>query len=426
MSFSSLGIPEISLRHLKALMYVARLRNLTKAADLLNRSQTAITRAISELESDLGVELFDRSSKGMTPTAHGNILVKRVERVAAEFEAAGEAYINYKKGAQQNNNPVFSMEISYKRLAALIALHDRKDIGAAANLLGITRAAVYSSIRQVESLLDLSIFERSPYGFSSTTFCRVLVRHLKLAFSQLRHAIDELASLDGVMSGHLVVGTLPYTRTYLTPRAINRLMEEHPALQISTREGSYDMLEAELRSGELDLIVGAIRDIDPLDDLKTEQLFEDYLSVIVRKGHPLENKAQLNFADLQIYPWVLPAANSPSRKIFNKLLESAGLAQPENFVETSSLSNVRGLLMDSNRLALLSEHQIYYEKKYGILTALNIKLEGSDRPIGVTLRAHTPPSPAAKLFLEVLRQVSAELVANEDKTRVASLSNFSF
>ena len=412
MSFSILGIPEISLRHLKAMLHVAKFRNLTRAANKLNRSQTAITKAICELEARLGVELFDRSSTGMTPTVHGTVLASRVERVAAEFEAAGEAYLDYKKGASQVNIPIFSMEISYKRLASVIALHDRKDIGAAANLLGITRTAMYSSLRQLEELLDLPLFERSPFGFSSTAYCRVLVRHLKLAFSQLRHALDEMESLNGVTSGQLMIGTLPYTRTILTPRAINRILEDHPGLRISTEEGSYSLLETALRSGELDLIVGAIRRIGRSDDLVVEKLFEDRLSVIARRGHPLEGKSGLTLADLADCSWVLPVSNTPSRQLFDKLLESRRLEAPVSTVETSSLSTVRGLLMESDRVALLSEHQIYYEKKHGLLTALQLELPDTYRPIGVTMRAHTPPSPAADLFLRCLRSVARELVAD--------------
>jgi LysR family transcriptional regulator of gallate degradation len=213
-----------------------------------------------------------------------------------------------------------------------------------------------------------------------------------------------------VVTGHLAIGTLPYTRTVLTPRAINRVLDECPDLNISTEEGPYVLLESKLRSGELDLIVGAIRPLEINDDLITEQLFQDHLSVIVRLGHPLQNKKDLTLTELQKYSWVLPPPHTPSRKIFDKLLEDTGVAPPAHVIETSSLSNVRGLLLESDRLALLSEHQIYYEKKYGLLTALPLELKNSYRPIGVTMRAHTPPSPAAELFLDCLRKVSAELL----------------
>lgn len=409
MTFHSLGIPEISLRHLKAALLVAKYQNLTKAAAHLNRSQTAITKAIGELETDLNLRFFERTAVGMITTAAGSILVKRIEQMACEFEAAGIAYGDYKKGVSQQNNPIFSMEMSYKRLAPVIAIHDTRDISTAADLLGVTKAAVYTSLRQLEELLDLSLFERSPYGFSSTTYCRVLVNHLKLAFSQLRHALDELASLSGVTTGRLAIGTLPYSRTILTPRAINRLLVQYPGLKISTEEGPYNLLEAALRSGELDLIIGAIRPVGPKDNLSTEKLFEDRLSVIVRKGHPLENEPDLSFAKLQNYSWVLPSVDTPSRILFDKILQNQGLKTPTSIIETSSLSTVRGLLLESDSLALLSEHQIYYEKKFGILAALNIELEDTYRPIGITLRAHTSPSIAAGLFLDILRNVVDEI-----------------
>ncbi len=408
-----IGIPDLSLRHLKAMVHVARYRNLTLAAHQLNRSQTAITKAISDLESHLGVKLFDRSSTGMLPTVYGDALVKRIEQAEAEFNSAGEVYLTYKKNARNFQNiPIFSMDISYKRLASFIALYDSKNISTAAERLGITRAAVYNSIRQIEELLDLPLFEREPNGVSCTTFCVVLARHIKLAFSQIRHAIEDIASVDGITCGAVAVGTLPYTRTMLTPRAINHLLESQPQLDVSTVEGPYTLLEAALRSGDIDFIVGAIRPIEDGKDLKTEALFEDRLAVIARKGHPLESKRSITLGDLQPYGWVLPSANTPARTLFDQVLKNNHIASPEHAVETSSLSTVRGMLLESDRIALLSEHQIYYDQKYNVLTVLPLELKDTYRPIGVTMRSHTAPSPAAQLFLDSLRSV-AEALVNE-------------
>ncbi len=405
-----IGIPELSLRHLKAMAHVARYKNLTRAANQLNRSQTAITKAISDLENHLQVKLFDRSSTGMLPTVYGEALVKRVEQAQAEFSSAGEAYMGYKKnGRNYQNISIFSMDISYKRLASFIALYDSKDITSAAEKLNITRAAVYNSIRQLEELLDLPLFEREPNGVASTAFCSVLARHLKLAFAQIRHAIEDIASVDGVTCGSVAVGTLPYTRTMLTPRAINHLLELQPQLDVATIEGPYALLEAALRSGDIDFIVGAIRPIEAGKDLKTEELFEDRLAVIARKGHPLAEKNSITLKDLEPYNWVLPSRSTPARSLFDQVLKAHNIAPPQHAVETSSLSTVRGMLLESDRIALLSEHQIYYDKKYNVLTVLPLKLEETYRPIGVTMRSHTAPSPAAQLFLDSLRYVSQDI-----------------
>mgnify|MGYP001113802912 CR=1 FL=1 len=410
MSTNKLGITNISLRHLKSALYVFEYKNVTRAANKLNRSQTAITKAIGELETELDCKLFDRSSTGMLSTVHGEALAHRVRLAANEFDRAGQAYEQFvPDGRSYQSIPVFSMDISYKRLAAFIALFQARDIREAARVLGVTKAAVYNSVRQMEELLDLSLFEREPGGLAPTSFCGILARHTKLAFAEIRHALEDIASLDGITQGSVAIGTLPYTRTYLTPRAINRLLKAHPQLNVSTQEGPYGVLQAGLRSGDLDVIVGAVRVSAPGSDMVTETLIEDRLAVIARKGHPLTRRKKISFRDLQDLEWVLPAKETPSRQLFDDTLRKHKMQTPEQAVQTSSQSMIRGLLLDSDRVALLSEHQIYYDRKADLLEVLPVELEETYRPIGITLRAQTQPSPAATLFLDELRLVAKEL-----------------
>ncbi|WOX07001.1 LysR family transcriptional regulator [Microbulbifer pacificus] len=403
------GVPHISLRHLKAMLYVARHKNLTRAAAVLNRSQTTITKAIGELETQLGLPLFERTPGGMLPTRYGDCLASWVALAEAEFLNAGRIYRDYRNSsADASNLPIFSMTISYKRLASFIALYDHRDVRVASEQLEVTPAAVSGAVRQIEDLLELSLFERGPGSTDCTPFCEHLARHIKLAFAQLRHGLDELASLDGNVRGSVAIGTLPYTRTVLIPRAINRLLATYPELQVSTSEGRYTQLEVALRSGDLDCIVGATRPAIDDKGLCGETLLEDQLAIIVRCGHPLIRRSNLTLADLMDYRWILPARHTPAHFLFRQLLQEHTLPEPHKSVETSSLSTVRGLLLESDSVALLSEHQIYFEQQSGVLTVLPVALEKTSRPIGVTTRAHARLSPATELFLRELRAVAAE------------------
>ncbi|TQV72724.1 LysR family transcriptional regulator [Exilibacterium tricleocarpae] len=410
MGIVDIGVVDLSLRHLKAALYVSQYNNATRAANHLNRSQTAITKAINDLEQKLGVSLFDRSSLGMIPTVYGEALTRRVRLAEAEFAAAGRAHRSFCPSRREGHNiSIFSMEISYKRLAALIALYETKDTSAAAKQLNITRTAIYNTVKQLEDLLELPLFERQPNGMTSTRFCSILARHVKLAFAQIRYAIEDIANLNGITRGSVVIGTLPYTRTLLTPRAINNMLKDNRELDISTREGPYNLLEASLRSGDLDFIVGALREKVSTPELIMENLFEDRLAIIARKDHPLFKWRNIPLPELEHLTWVLPPRQTPSRALFEELLNKNGVKSPEHYVESSSLSTIRGLLLESDRVALLSEHQIYYEKKHGMLDVLPIDLEETYRPIGVTMRAHTQPSPAAQLFLSHLRNVAQQM-----------------
>ena len=411
----SIGIPEISLRQLKAALYVANEKSVTNAAVKLTRSQTAITKAINDLEKTLNATLFDRTSTGMCPTAYCDALINRINQAQVSFSAAHLEYKKFRDGKEAPHSAqFFAMEISYKRFAAFIALFETREFTATAKLLNITKAAVYNSIRQIEDLLDLPLFEREPNSVKPTLLCAKMVVHIKLAFYQIRHAIEDIASLKGATEGQVIIGTLPYTRTYLIPNAINGLLEKHADIDVTTQEAPYINMENSLRCGDLDFIIGAIRPEQNITDIVTEELFQDRLSIIARKNHPLANKTNLTKEELQELHWILPTKLAPSRHLFDETMTKYGVNTPQHVIETSSLSIIRGLLLNSDRVALLSEHQIHYDKLYNVLDILPVKLGETYRPIGVTMRSKTQHSPAAKLFLEELREAAKNIASLYD------------
>jgi DNA-binding transcriptional LysR family regulator len=81
-----LCVPE--LRHLRVFLAVARERNFTRAAEQLHLAQQAVSKSIAQLERELGVELFERTSREVRPTAAGEALLADAEDVLAAADAA--------------------------------------------------------------------------------------------------------------------------------------------------------------------------------------------------------------------------------------------------------------------------------------------------------------------------------------------------
>lgn len=65
----------MDINQLEVLVTVAREKSFSRAAEMLNRTQPAVSQAIGRLEQDLGEKLFDRSSKDGTLTPAGEVLV---------------------------------------------------------------------------------------------------------------------------------------------------------------------------------------------------------------------------------------------------------------------------------------------------------------------------------------------------------------
>ena len=78
----------MDLKQLTALVTVAEVGSITKAAQVLRLAQPSVTRQIKLLEEELGVALFERTRQGMKTTAEGDVLVERAGRALRELERA--------------------------------------------------------------------------------------------------------------------------------------------------------------------------------------------------------------------------------------------------------------------------------------------------------------------------------------------------
>ena len=87
----------MELRQLEYFQMASRLRNITRAAQRLRVSQPNITVAIKKLESELGVQLFDRSQKQLTLTPEGSVFLQRIEVALRSIEDAILEVNNYKQ-----------------------------------------------------------------------------------------------------------------------------------------------------------------------------------------------------------------------------------------------------------------------------------------------------------------------------------------
>lgn len=81
-------MPELSTRQIKAFMALVDTRSFTQAARASHLSQPALSALIRQLETALGVRLFDRSTRHVALTAEGAEFAVSAQRVLAEFEQA--------------------------------------------------------------------------------------------------------------------------------------------------------------------------------------------------------------------------------------------------------------------------------------------------------------------------------------------------
>jgi LysR family transcriptional regulator for metE and metH len=80
------------LRHLRAIRSIHKCGGLSRAADMLNLTQSALSHQIKGLEDQAGVDLFVRRTKPLKLSAAGQRLLKLANRVLPEVEATEEEF----------------------------------------------------------------------------------------------------------------------------------------------------------------------------------------------------------------------------------------------------------------------------------------------------------------------------------------------
>lgn len=78
----------LSIKHLQVLVAFHRTRNLTKIADFLKLTPSAVSRRIEEAEARLGVALFAKAGNRVRLTPAGEYVARTAERVLADLERA--------------------------------------------------------------------------------------------------------------------------------------------------------------------------------------------------------------------------------------------------------------------------------------------------------------------------------------------------
>lgn len=293
------------------------------------------------------------------------------------------------------------------QLQALVSVVENRGFSTAARALGVSRPTLHRAARDLERVLGTALFEKTSFGVGPTREAEQLARRVRLAFYEIEQARAEVCALSGGDRGRTVIGAMPLARSLLVPTAILEFAADYPEHTVSILDGPYESMLDALRKGAADVLIGALRNPVPYADVVQERLFDDPLAIIVRMDHPLARRKRPTRRDLARFAWIAPRTGSPLRRQFDELFRSAKMAAPAGVIECNSLVAARTMLLASDRVMLLSAHQVHHELMTHQLAALPHPEGRIVRPIGLTMRRDWWPTAAQESLVGRLRANAA-------------------
>jgi DNA-binding transcriptional LysR family regulator len=207
-------------------------------------------------------------------------------------------------------------ELTLTGLRVVLEVARTGSFSAAAERLEYTQSAVSRQVAVTEKAAGAPLFERHARGVRLTAAGEVLVRHAGRVLDGVAAAGQELAGLRDRLAGRLVVGGFPTVTAVLLPRAVARLLAEHPGLKVQLMEAPTPAQLRALRRGRLEVAVLARGEGLPAYDLDglnvTELRTGRGAGVAVPESHPFAVRGWVEPGELAGQAWVVGASQSGS------------------------------------------------------------------------------------------------------------------
>ena len=293
-----------------------------------------------------------------------------------------------------------------RQLLLLVALAEEGNIHRAAQVLSMTQPAASKLLKDLEDVLEVSLFDRLPRGMRPTWYGETMIRHARMALANLNQAHDEISALKTGHYGQVGIGAITSPGLSLLPAAVALVKQEHPSLRISLDIETSPVLLERLDQGKLDIVVGRLFAEHDKGNLRYEPLTEELVCAVTRPGHPLSGMGELTLRDVTSANWIVPPAGSVLRHRFELMFRQEGLAPPVNVVETAALLFMTRMLQQSDMVAVLGADAAHYYAAHGLITVLPLPMPCHMDAFGIITRTDRLLSPAAKVMMKALQQIS--------------------
>lgn len=164
-----------------------------------------------------------------------------------------------------------------KQLQYLVALHEHGHFGKAAEACFVTQSTLSAGLRELESLIGVTLVERTRRVVRFTALGLRVVEKARRVMREAEELGDLVKAEGGPLSGELRLGVIPTIAPFLLPRLLRPVRQDWPDLKLFLREETSAAACDSLHRGQLDCVLLAL----PFGcgDVESEVIFEDRLHV---------------------------------------------------------------------------------------------------------------------------------------------------
>ncbi|AZK47620.1 LysR family transcriptional regulator [Paenibacillus lentus] len=269
----------------------------------------------------------------------------------------------------------------------------------AAQQLHITQPSVSYAIKQLESRLEVKLFDRLSKGVQLTPEGSALLEYVEQSFALLQAGEQKIANLKKLSSGELRVGASGPMFKHLLLPALDHFHVRYPDVRIRLSQAKSSDIQHQLIEGQIDIGLVHL----PLNDerLASNHLISQQQIFVVGSAYRHFSKKKISANELNNIPLLLFSKDSSTRDFVEKWLLSLGI-EAQVDIELGSLDLLIEFAKRGYGAAFVARAFAEQELQDGTLFELQIIESIPLRSISVATRRDMSLSISAQQFMEVL------------------------
>ncbi|HYF16756.1 MAG TPA: LysR family transcriptional regulator [Ramlibacter sp.] len=291
-------------------------------------------------------------------------------------------------------------QVDLLTLKLFLTVMEERQVGRAAARENLAASAATRRIQDLEEVMGVQLFERTPRGVTPTAAGQVLARHLTGVFGTFEDIRRDLeAFTEGVRGTIRVASTGSLISLYLA-REIGEFAQGFPQVDIDLREAINSEVARLATTGEVDVGVFVMAPGAVTDDLDCMEYRTDRLIALVPRDHPLAERQHVKAAELLGQNLVaLPPYASLMGQIRQAALEAGLEFKPKYTV--NSVYAATSLVRAGQGVTIQPEHMVSRQDEEWV-RSIALDEPWAQRRILLGTQRDRPRSTATRNFLAQL------------------------
>lgn len=295
------------------------------------------------------------------------------------------------------------------QLRNFTAVVDAGAIRQAAKNLNLSQSSVTKSIQQLEDDLGVELLHRGAHGVAPTEAGKALFARIKTIEAELRHARNDVETIQGAGVGEIRVSASPTVAMGLLPRSVIAFQRTHPRVSFHILEGVYPDILPAVRTGDLDLAICLVPGRPKDETLSFISLVKDRVVPAVRADHPLIGRRKLQLADLTELDWIIYRRSHTGLDVFEQTFIANRLEPPKSTIECTSFACALALVENGDYVTLVPSQIFAGNRKTPSIAPVMLDSPMQPWQVAVISRAKHELSAVCLAFLAELQRTAAKI-----------------